>query len=91
MKEGKAGALQVLAMFTGITGLTVDDLLEAKSEEELCTKTSEHIRKEHEVSYSGCHADKDGDCIWSGCPQLLDGEPTRSGRHCPLDFLEEDV
>jgi hypothetical protein len=48
MKDGKAGAAQVLAMFTGITGLTVDDLLEAKSEEELCIKTSEFIRKEHE-------------------------------------------
>lgn len=48
MKEGKAVAAQVLAMFTGITGLTVDDLIDAKSEEELCIKTSEFIRKEHE-------------------------------------------
>lgn len=32
-----------------------------------------------------CHAAADGDCIWPGCPQLRDGEPERSGRHCPYD------
>lgn len=33
----------------------------------------------------GCHAGRDGDCIWSGCPQLRDHEPIETGRHCPLD------
>ena len=32
-----------------------------------------------------CHADRDGECVWSKCPQLRDGEPVKSGRHCPLD------
>lgn len=32
----------------------------------------------------GCHAGKDGDCIWPECPQLKDGEPAASGRTCPL-------
>lgn len=32
-----------------------------------------------------CHAARDGDCEWEGCPQLADGEPAKSGRHCPLD------
>lgn len=32
-----------------------------------------------------CHADRDGDCYWTGCPQLRDGEPFKTGRHCPLD------
>ncbi len=32
-----------------------------------------------------CHAGKDGDCSWSECPQLHDGEPKKSGRHCPID------
>lgn len=32
-----------------------------------------------------CHADSDGDCVWEHCPQLRDGEPAASGRHCPLD------
>lgn len=85
--EGKTKALQVLAMFTGITGLTVDDLIDAKSETELAIKVSENIRKEHEVM---CHAGKDGDCNWNACPQLLEGEPERSGRHCPLDTFEEE-
>ncbi len=33
----------------------------------------------------GCHSGKDGECNWSGCPQERDGEPAKSGRHCPLD------
>jgi hypothetical protein len=32
----------------------------------------------------------DGDCTWEGCPQLRDGEPKRSGRHCPRDTREDD-
>lgn len=32
-----------------------------------------------------CQADRDGDCHWKHCPQLRDGEPKRSGRHCPHD------
>jgi hypothetical protein len=32
-----------------------------------------------------CHADSDGECTWDGCPQLRDGEPKKSGRHCPYD------
>lgn len=33
----------------------------------------------------GCHAARDGECFWEHCPQLLDGEPIKSGRHCPID------
>ncbi len=32
-----------------------------------------------------CHGREDGECHWKRCPQLRDGEPERSGRHCPLD------
>ena len=32
-----------------------------------------------------CHSAQDGDCFWQHCPQLRDGEPARTGRHCPLD------
>lgn len=32
-----------------------------------------------------CHAGKDGECSWVGCPQLKDGEPKKTGRHCPFD------
>jgi hypothetical protein len=39
----------------------------------------------------GCHAGKDGDCNWQFCPQEKDGEPAKSGRHCPLDrWRDED-
>lgn len=37
-----------------------------------------------------CHAGQDGDCTWEGCPQLRDGEPMKSGRHCPLDRENDD-
>lgn len=32
-----------------------------------------------------CHGAKDGECSWKYCPQLRDGEPEASSRHCPLD------
>lgn len=38
-----------------------------------------------------CKADRDGECDWAGCPQLRDGEPKRSGRHCPRDVSEEEA
>jgi hypothetical protein len=35
-----------------------------------------------------CHASRgDGECTWAGCPQMRDGEPLHSGRHCPLALL----
>jgi hypothetical protein len=36
---------------------------------------------------SACHSEEDGDCFWERCPQLRDGEPQKSGRHCPLDKI----
>jgi hypothetical protein len=37
-----------------------------------------------------CHANRDGDCTDARCPQLRDGEPATSGRHCPLDVDDSD-
>jgi hypothetical protein len=34
---------------------------------------------------SQCRAAQDGDCDWPECPQIRDGEPEKSRRHCPLD------
>lgn len=39
---------------------------------------------------SRCHANRDGDCCHAECPQLRDGEPRATGRHCPLDVRDED-
>ena len=39
----------------------------------------------------GCHAGWDGECNWNECPQERDGEPEKSGRHCPLDRREEEA
>jgi len=37
-----------------------------------------------------CQADDDDYCEWPECPQNRDGEPARSGRHCPLDTDREE-
>lgn len=37
-----------------------------------------------------CAAGRDGECFHSQCPQLRDGEPVKSGRHCPLDVRDEE-
>ena len=37
-----------------------------------------------------CHAQRDGDCIWIECPQLRDGEPVETNRHCPLDISTKE-
>ena len=36
-----------------------------------------------------CHAGQDGECNWDKCPQIKDGEPIKTGRHCPLDTRED--
>lgn len=37
-----------------------------------------------------CHGASDGECFWERCPQLRDGEPHATGRHCPLDVRDEE-
>lgn len=37
-----------------------------------------------------CHAGRDGECNDRRCPQLKEGEPEKSGRHCPLDPTIDD-
>jgi hypothetical protein len=32
-----------------------------------------------------CAAGRDGECGHAQCPQLRDGEPRATGRHCPHD------
>jgi len=34
-------------------------------------------------------SDCDGDCTWAECPQLRDGEPAKTGRHCPRDIATQ--
>jgi hypothetical protein len=41
--------------------------------------------KSEKKELARCHADRDGECVHKDCPQLRDGEPKKSGRHCPLD------
>jgi len=51
-----------------------------------CSKCKANDRRRAaRATANGCHAGKDGDCIHAACPQLRDGEPHATGRHCPLD------
>lgn len=43
-----------------------------------------------EPSLTRCAAASDGECFHSQCPQLKDGEPAKSGRHCPIDTWKDD-
>lgn len=48
------------------------------------------IGRELIAEHNRCHADRDGECCWQHCPQLRDGEPAKTGRHCPLDKIEDE-
>lgn len=43
-----------------------------------------------EAAIGGCQAGGDGECYWPNCPQERDGEPSKSGRNCPLWIDLED-
>ena len=45
------------------------------------------IAKEKELTR--CASNRDGECSHKDCPQNRDGEPLKSGRHCPLDNWEQ--
>ena len=38
-----------------------------------------------------CAAGRDGECGHAQCPQLRDGEPRATGRHCPLDTAGDEA
>ena len=38
-----------------------------------------------------CQSGSDGDCFHKSCPQLRDGEPVKTDRHCPLDIEHEET
>ncbi|UCF25211.1 MAG: hypothetical protein JSV72_07345 [Ralstonia sp.] len=47
-------------------------------------------KPETPISLKRCAAGQDGECCHALCPQIRDGEPKRSGRHCPLDVAVDD-
>lgn len=56
---------------------------------------TEHLNAEHKLRRRSlpvvtCQADDDDACDWDACPQIRDGEPTKSGRSCPLDNRSDD-
>jgi len=42
-------------------------------------------------SCSAAGRNSDGDCFDPRCPQLRDGEPEKTGRHCPLDTKDDEL
>lgn len=56
-----------------------------------CEVLDEHLNQLEETALTRCQAGRDGDCTDVRCPQLRDGEPAKSGRHCPLDTDTTDT
>lgn len=61
-------------------------------EAEKDSPAEELIEKEHgqQAVNPHCHSASDGECFWKGCPQLREGEPHKTGRHCPLPKWEDE-
>jgi hypothetical protein len=57
------------------------DLDELSEAEKACMSTLEHPR---------CRGDDEGQCAWRRCPQIRDGEPSATGRHCPYDTRAQE-
>ena len=51
-------------------------------------KTSKLVQIEPPLTR--CAASRDGECFHAQCPQTKDGEPVKSGRHCPIDNWGDD-
>lgn len=46
--------------------------------------------KQARLPLAHCAASRDGECNHEECPQNRDGEPEKSGRHCPIDHRDEE-
>ncbi len=46
--------------------------------------TTEDAQTTDVVRRTTCGAGMDGECYADGCVQVMDGEPTATGRFCPL-------
>lgn len=52
--------------------------------------TREARIKRMATPFLSCAAGSDGECNDPRCPQNLEGEPAKSGRHCPLDNRDNE-
>lgn len=72
----------------GIHILTTQDLEKIKHAE--YRRGRDNAFKDMAEKHPNCRADRDGDCTWELCPQNRDGEPEKTGRHCPIDNPQFD-
>ncbi len=47
-------------------------------------------RKQENEVLTRCQCGTDGECNHPNCPQIRDGEPKKTGRHCPLPHWTDD-
>jgi hypothetical protein len=87
-KEQLLVCASVINAYQHMIRLSHDNRAKVISELRLGPNGPEQAKVERPLT--GCAADRDGECSHSQCPQLRDGEPVRSGRHCPLDSRDED-
>lgn len=72
---------------TGALLKTIDNQADALATIE---RIEASVRVVRPADYPHCQAGRDGECNWTHCPQLRDGEPARSRRHCPKDTRSDD-
>lgn len=63
----------------------IELVFKASRDKLLTVVTAERDAARRELQHLYCRSARDGECIWEHCPQLRDGEPFSTGRHCPLD------
>ncbi len=87
--------LNAIAMHVMETGERLDQaesLGMAKSFQVLSAKVRELQEKVLDLTpLLQCASHQDGDCHHRKCPQIKDGEPAKSGRHCPLDTSSKEI
>lgn len=86
-----SGGLVLHCSGCGRPGTLAQSVARLKSEISRLTAELAEARAEGEraKTLNHCAAARDGDCIHALCPQLRDGEPHKTGRHCPLDASED--
>lgn len=80
MRESRARAARGDVMLN----LPVDVQLAIKKHEKHRAEVEEHAKAHGPPPR--CRAARDGECSAVDCPQLRDGEPAKTGRHCPWDL-----
>ena len=96
IKEVRRSVYLLLCNDSPAASVALEELIRLVANEEIKVAAGEErpdksVTELREQFGLGCHGGRDGECHWEECPQLRDGEPEKSGRHCPLDVGESEA